>query len=149
MRPWIQTPPGFSRWCFNFTARRPHQNFRRHHRALAGGTSISQLLKSKRNTERFEMCVVIKLKYHRLKPGGVRATLCRNLTQNVTLPLPVLSSLDTRNNVIRSTGTHSGVDTGKHASAVLLYYPKALINLRSHLCLRLPELLRSSHLAEC
>jgi len=70
------------------------------------------------------MCVVIKLKYQRLKPGGVRATLCRNLTQNATLTLPVLSSLDTRNNVIRSTGTHSGVDTGKHASAVLLYYPK-------------------------
>src|SRR5262249_43072315 len=40
-----RTPPGFSRWYFNFTARE------RDYLVVA--------------------CVAIKLKYHRLKPGGV------------------------------------------------------------------------------
>ena len=43
-----------------------------HHRALAGGTSISPLLQSKRNKERFQRCSC-KVEVPRLKPGGVRA----------------------------------------------------------------------------
>src|SRR6185369_3170254 len=38
----IRTPPGFSRWYFNFRATPSAQCAARHHRASAGGTSISE-----------------------------------------------------------------------------------------------------------
>jgi len=37
------TPPGFSRWYFNFRATNGGLNRTGHHQALAGGTSISEL----------------------------------------------------------------------------------------------------------
>jgi len=37
------TPPGFSRWSFNFSATSERKQTSGHHQALAGGPSISQL----------------------------------------------------------------------------------------------------------
>jgi len=37
------TPPGFSRWYFNFIATAGSTDSLKHHQALAGGTSISLL----------------------------------------------------------------------------------------------------------
>jgi len=43
------TPPGFSRWYFNFGASQDEEEQPRHHQALAGGTSTSELVKRRRN----------------------------------------------------------------------------------------------------
>jgi len=83
---WISwTPPGFSRWYINFIARSMN-GYRRHHQALAGGKSISELnAQTALCVHRLESVVfqifrsqhhqiALKLKNHRLKPGGVFRT---------------------------------------------------------------------------
>jgi hypothetical protein len=69
----VRTPPGFSRWFFSFIATNNQPRILSgHHQASAGGTSTSQYSLPKN----FATCAEVnsqamKLKDHRLKPGGV------------------------------------------------------------------------------
>ena len=60
----VRTPPGFSRWYFNFGATMRWSGELamklKYHRLKPGGVPTV-----------FPIFVVVKLKYHRLKPGGV------------------------------------------------------------------------------